>query len=655
MIRGRYASLAVVALCLALACGRGEEDKTSFASWDEFVDTPASARARPRPVVFVGVDGAAWDYMDRLVERGLLPNVARIQREGARATLRSVQSYVSPPAWTTMLTGYLPAKSGVYTFGDFDREAKTFGATRSTDALAPFVWEAAGRAGLRSAVVNVPMTYPVYPINGIMVSGLLTPIKVGGPLPVKHSTRGDLSGFIRRAQRDGVAAGIPDTSEPPGMVVENELNLFIVLLHDTKDDGRRDYDRASLHAYAKDDRGNPSADPTLYSFDVDEHSPWVKVRVRVGAEHQTAYTRVKLALGSADASIVTSETVFPITATFTYPEELADELVERFGFYLPTKMMSKEIVPALTRDNAEYASYFYDYDDWDLFCYVFTQSDNIHHKAGFGPEADSVYAEIDRFLGEMMRRMPADAVLMVGSDHGNAAYEWGVELNRVFEQMNLLERRGRGVDHEQTLVFHNLWHLYINHELVTREELARRGHTVPDGTDPVEFLRRLVTDACANIQAEGRSFPVEVLPMPAGAAGETPDMRVTGTYDDYRVEYWALQHPRAKVAYRLTGEQRYWHSRDGVLLMWGEGVKPGYDAGVVGIENVAPTISYFLGLPLSADMDGHVLTGALEDDLLSDRPALVTAGYRDIPREGPAAEEDREELEKKLRSLGYIK
>ncbi len=615
----------------------------------------SEGRPRPRQVVFVGIDGATWDYMDGLVTQGKLPNIARMKREGVGGTLRSVQSYVSPPAWTTMLTGYLPENSGVYTFGAFDRETKQFGGIRSGDALVPFIWEAAGRAGLKSAVINVPMTYPVYPINGIMVSGLLTPIDVGGVMPMRPASGAGLDALFQRAKSDARSLVSTDASEPWAAAVEDDLNLFVIQVHDTRDDGRVEYDTVTLHAFIKDDNGDVTGEPMAYTFGLSGYSPWVALQVRVGGEHKTAFTRMKLVPDEVEAGITLSETVFPIEATFTYPESLAAELLDQFGFYLPTKMMSKAIVPTLTRDNTAYASFFYDYDDWDLFCFVFTQSDNVQHKAGYGAETEAVYVEIDRFLGEMMERMPGDAVLIVGSDHGFGEYDRGVDLNRYFERLKLLEWKGRGIDHEKTLVFHNLWHLYINHELVTRDELAARGIAVPASADPVEFLKQYVIDACRDISVRDRAYPVHVEAMPANALGEAPDMRITGSYNGYMVEYWAVQKPQRKIVYKRGGEDRFWHARDGVFLMWGDGIVAGVDGGAVGIECIAPTMSYLLGLPVSAAMEGHALTEFFDPGYVSRRPLLVTRGYRDIPREGVAVDDEREELEKKLKSLGYIK
>jgi predicted AlkP superfamily phosphohydrolase/phosphomutase len=641
--RRTVGALVLFAVATALtACAGSGGDETTFDTWDEFAERDT---VRSRQLVFIGIDGASWEYVDVLIQRGLLPNIARLRREGTSATLRSLQCPVSPPAWTTMLTGYLPEQSGVYSFGAFDQETKAFTGIRSTDARVPFVWEAAGRAGRRSAVVNVPMTYPVYPINGIMVSGLLTPIDLGGALPLRPSTRSDVDEVVRRAKRK---AGFAAEGTVGVRVGEDELNLVVALLHE----GAGGSSMVSLHLFFKDREGTISGEPEYSTFPANEYSPWMRVRSRVGDELVMSYARIRLD-DEAPAGIAMSQTVFPIEAPFASPPSLADELTDRFGFYLPTKMMSGDIVPTLAKDNAGYASFFYDYGDWDLFCFVFTQTDNIHHRAGFDARAESVYVAIDRFLGDISQRMPPDAVLVVASDHGFTNYDRGIDLNSVLERMNLLERDGRRIDHEHTLVFHNLWHLYFNHENISRDALAASGYDVPDNVEAEDFLRDLMVSAFAGIEEDGRRYPVVVEPLPNGDGG-APDMRVRGTYDGYIVEHWALQRPRPTITFELTGTHRAWHAIDGVLLLWGRDIRPGVDAGVVGIENVAPTILYCLGLPVSPDMDGHVLVAAIDAAALEDRPVLTVTGYRNIERANLPMAAEREELEEKLRSLGYI-
>jgi hypothetical protein len=103
-----------------------------------------------------------------------------------------------------------------------------------------------------------------------------------------------------------------------------------------------------------------------------------------------------------------------------------------------------------------------------------------------------------------------------------------------------------------------------------------------------------------------------------------------------------------------VGTEKFWHSRDGVFMAWGDGVRAGYDTGPQDIQNVGPTFLYLLGLPVAPDMDGVAMTDIFTESVTKGHPVMVNEGYRDIPHENILPEDERESLRKKLRSLGYI-
>src|SRR5581483_543596 len=64
------------------------------------------ARGSARPALYViGLDGADWRYLDRLIAEGAMPELQRLVREGHRGVLRTEQPPLSPIVWTTMMTG----------------------------------------------------------------------------------------------------------------------------------------------------------------------------------------------------------------------------------------------------------------------------------------------------------------------------------------------------------------------------------------------------------------------------------------------------------------------------------------------------------------------------------------------------------------------
>jgi len=551
-----------------------------------------------------------------------------------------------------MFTGYHPERTGVYSFGTWDPESESFLSVNGADVAVPFVWEAASRAGREVAIANVPMTYPVRPVDGIMVSGMMTDVEI--LMPPKTSPFTPPAAWFR------TAPGAHNYSPALSGALADSLNIFLWVFQDTRDDGRRHYDTVAVRVLAREDAGGNDAPRELafYVGKPGEYTRWLRVRAVRDGEAVEGWTRAFPAIHDGNQYRFTlSRVVLPIEVPFTHPPALAQELSDHFGFYLPSKFIDPEITPQLARDMAGYASYFYDYGDWDLYTFVFTQTDNIHHFAGFGEAAAEVYALCDSLIGRIMARMPEDAVLIVASDHGSKAYDVGIELNQVFEDMGLLAFTAPGeIDYAHTLVFHNLWQIYVNRKLATREALAAHGIDVPDGEDPAEALIAHVQRALGQLRTPGgNALPVKTRRPPPGAAGHAPDLIVLGANKNYCVRFWSLLQPDREPFVRLEGRQRFWHERDGILAMWGGPVRRGADLGTRDIADVAPTILYLLGLPVAPDMDGEVIADAFQARFTKETPLSVNEGYLDMPREPIARDKDRESAEKTLRSLGYIR
>lgn len=67
------------------------------------------------------------------------------------------------------------------------------------------------------------------------------------------------------------------------------------------------------------------------------------------------------------------------------------------------------------------------------------------------------------------------------------------------------------------------------------------------------------------------------------------------------------------------------HRLEGIVLLAGEGVRPGAAIGQAEIVDVAPTVLQLAGLPLPADVDGQLLAEAFEADFLGTRQVAQRA------------------------------
>jgi predicted AlkP superfamily phosphohydrolase/phosphomutase len=133
-----------------------------------------------RPILILGLDGATWTILDRWIADGTLPNLGKLRERGAWGPLASTIPPLTPPAWASFLTGKSPGRHGVFHFAEIDARTSDIAAgtptivdARSIDS--PTLWDVFGHAGRRIVTMNVPMSYPPRPVNGVMVTCLLTP------------------------------------------------------------------------------------------------------------------------------------------------------------------------------------------------------------------------------------------------------------------------------------------------------------------------------------------------------------------------------------------------------------------------------------------------------------------------------------------------
>ncbi len=127
-----------------------------------------------RRVIVVGLDGATFDLMDPLLEKGELPFIEGLINNGTKASLLSTIPYATIPAWPSFMTGKNPGRHGVFDFFSFAGGQRRI--SNSRDIRSATLWEILTAHGKRSIVMNVPGTFPPAEINGVVVSGMLTPV-----------------------------------------------------------------------------------------------------------------------------------------------------------------------------------------------------------------------------------------------------------------------------------------------------------------------------------------------------------------------------------------------------------------------------------------------------------------------------------------------
>ncbi|MFQ5904489.1 MAG: alkaline phosphatase family protein, partial [Candidatus Binatia bacterium] len=130
---------------------------------------------RGRRVLVIGLDGTPYSLIKELIECGEMPNLALVVANGSFKRMKSIYPTVSSVAWSSFMTGKNPAKHGIFGFIDLQPHSyKTFIPTSRT-MRSETLWEILSKAGKRVVVINVPVTYPPREVNGILISGFLSP------------------------------------------------------------------------------------------------------------------------------------------------------------------------------------------------------------------------------------------------------------------------------------------------------------------------------------------------------------------------------------------------------------------------------------------------------------------------------------------------
>ena len=132
-------------------------------------------RMSSEKVFVLGLDGASPEVIDSLIALGRLPAFRKLKEEGVMGNLRTTIPPITGSAWSSFMTGKNPGKHGIFDF--IHRKEGTYQLSPINARLREgrSFWSWAGDAGKKVCIFNVPITYPPEKVNGIMVTGMLTP------------------------------------------------------------------------------------------------------------------------------------------------------------------------------------------------------------------------------------------------------------------------------------------------------------------------------------------------------------------------------------------------------------------------------------------------------------------------------------------------
>src|SRR3954454_18267324 len=111
------------------------------------------------PTILIGIDGATFTILDRLIADGYMPTLKAFQARGVRGGLLSTPHPLTPPAWTTLMTGRSPGNHGIYDFlrSEVREGGAFFTLNNFRDIQCETIWSIVSRQGGRVLSLGYPL------------------------------------------------------------------------------------------------------------------------------------------------------------------------------------------------------------------------------------------------------------------------------------------------------------------------------------------------------------------------------------------------------------------------------------------------------------------------------------------------------------------
>jgi predicted AlkP superfamily phosphohydrolase/phosphomutase len=166
-------------------------------------------KSADRKFLVIGLDCAAPELVfDQF--RDELPTLRKLYECGVYGQLESCIPAITVPAWSVMMSSKDPGTLGIYGFRN-RRDYSYDNQVIATNAMVkePRVWDILSEAGKKVALIGVPGTFPVKPVNGITTACFLAP-SVESEFTFPHELREEILTVAPRYAVDVANFRTPD-------------------------------------------------------------------------------------------------------------------------------------------------------------------------------------------------------------------------------------------------------------------------------------------------------------------------------------------------------------------------------------------------------------------------------------------------------------
>jgi predicted AlkP superfamily phosphohydrolase/phosphomutase len=572
-------------------------------------------------LLIVGIDSASFDLMAPWMQEGRLPNLSRCMEKGVSGGLKSVIPSMTPPAWTSFVTGKNPGKHGIFDWTSRKPGSYELEFVNALSRKSETIWKLMSDAGKRVCTIAVPISYPPEKVNGGMISGIDTPGASGGLADPSTFYPPELYKEIRKAVG-------PYFISPNLFALENHQCDEMV--------------EAALETVQR------KMETALYLY---QKEPWDCFMVVIGEtdaishrlwkyhDQQSPFWDEKTTLFSGED---------PVLRIYQRLDEYLGKLCQLVGVDTTTIIMSDHGHGG----NTTKAVYI---NRW------LEEQKLLAFKAG--AENNTLSAFFKRMLSAYLQWAKVMALKYFPPNINRKLLRKTVLVSRVESTLRFshIDWNQTKAYSEETPYFPTIW---IN--LEGREPDG----TVKPGVDYEQVRDHVIEGLSKWLDPETGQHVVSKVhkreDLYRGPFVERfPDLIIEWNLDKgYSYTFKKSQQkngwkPIGRIDETERNKSKSGDHRDyGILVAFGKHIRKSKLIQGAELIDLAPTILHLSGLPVPDDMDGRVLTQIFEDDFLVSHPVCF------VERIAPEAcfsslqqdysQEEEEAIRERLRGLGYI-
>lgn len=440
-------------------------------------------------VIILGFDGGDPVVAGGMMDKGELPNLAKLRESGTFAPLGSSNPPQSPTAWSSFATCKGPLDHGIYDFlrrtpatympgvGFGRTEAAKLNADGSLAAPPRYVsnrkgetfWKVASDQGKKVKALVVPFAYPAEDLGQEcrQLCGLDVP-----------DIRGTQSTYFAISEAFKAEEAVAGGMRLPLVFTDGAATVQVPGL---RIPGTKDFARAPLGV--KVDRAAKTVTITLDSqtatLKEGEWSNWVEWSFPVSAAYTVqAVSRFQVMSAGDEVRLYMTclqihpkNPMMPISTPVKYSADLAERygLFKTIGWEFDTKALQQgdmtedmflEDVKRTLAWTQQLTLDEIDAGNFDLLVAATTATDRVSHmfwayrdpkhplytpemNAKYGRAVEDTYVLMDGFVGEVMKRLKPDDLLMIMSDHGFHSFRTQFSVNTWLAQNGYLSIKGQ--------------------------------------------------------------------------------------------------------------------------------------------------------------------------------------------------------------------